>query len=307
MINPFEVYQGILANDQNRLLKNRDSEMREQQLADQREAQQVGVLMKVAQMKQEQQGVLMKDALAREEMSLRGNLQGRQLESQERQATSRNTLQRDALAERSKLGATAPRNLQLTTDAEGNQLIVNPDGTARALTGPDGQPVRGAKADKPLNEFQGKSTLYGTRAAQSDKILKTLEENISTAGLATKQAVSRTPVIGGLLGAGGNLLLSTEQQRVEQAQRDFVNAVLRQESGAVISDAEFANAQKQYFPQPGDEKPTRDQKRANRALAIQGFARMAAGGSDDINAIRNSPLLPSGNMPPPPPGFVVNK
>jgi len=36
----------------------------------------------------------------------------------------------------------------------------------------------------------------------------------------------------------------------EQAKKNFVNAVLRLESGAVISPSEFTNADKQYFPQP---------------------------------------------------------
>ena len=87
--------------------------------------------------------------------------------------------------------------------------------------------------------------------------------------------------------------MSSEQQRVDQAQRDFVNAVLRQESGAVISDAEFANAKRQYFPTPGDSKAAIDQKRANRQLAIQGFARMSGPkGAADIKAIIDNPLLP---------------
>lgn len=187
-----------------------------------------------------------------------------------------------------------PRNLQLTTDERGNQLIVNPDGTTRPLTTTDGTGVRKPiAADKPMTEFQGKAALYGTRAAQSDKILKEMEDEISTTGLAAKQAAGNVPVIGGLLGVAGNLMLSSNQQRVEQAQRDFVNAVLRQESGAVISDAEFANAKKQYFPQPGDNQKVKDQKRSNRLLAIQGFARMSGPkGAVDIKAIMDNPLLP---------------
>ena len=139
------------------------------------------------------------------------------------------------------------------------------------------------RADKPMTEFQGKAALYGTRAAQSDKVLKALEDKISLTGLAAGQAT----------GMVGNALMSSEQQRVNQAQRDFVNAVLRQESGAVISDQEFANAKQQYFPAPGDSKAVLDQKRANRQLAIQGFARMSGPkGSTDIKAIIDNPLLP---------------
>lgn len=136
---------------------------------------------------------------------------------------------------------------------------------------------------RPMTESQGKAALYGTRAAQSDKVLKALEDNISTTGLALGQAT----------GVVGSALMSSEQQRVNQAQRDFVNAVLRQESGAVISDAEFANAKQQYFPAPGDSKEVLDQKRANRQTAIQGFSRMSGPrGEADIKAILDNPLLP---------------
>ena len=176
------------------------------------------------------------------------------------------------------------RNLQLTTDANGMQLIVNPDGTTRPLTTQDGAGVRKpVAADKPMTEFQGKAALYGTRSAQSDKVLKALEDKINVTGLAAGQAT----------GVVGNALMSSEQQRVDQAQRDFVNAVLRQESGAVISDAEFANAKRQYFPTPGDTPNVISQKRANRQLAIKGFARMSGPkGAADIDAIINEPLLP---------------
>ena len=95
------------------------------------------------------------------------------------------------------------------------------------------------------------------------------------------------------VGKAGNYLLSSEQQRVDQAQRDFVNAVLRQESGAVISDAEFANAQRQYFPSPGDDAKTIAQKRANRKLAIQGFAKMS-GPKGGVQEVMDAPLFPGG-------------
>lgn len=76
-----------------------------------------------------------------------------------------------------------------------------------------------------------------------------------------------------------NFLKSEERQQVEQAQRQFVNAVLRQESGAVISDSEFENTAKQYFPQPGDTESVIDQKRKNREIAIKTMFSQA--GNDD--------------------------
>jgi hypothetical protein len=125
--------------------------------------------------------------------------------------------------------------------------------------------------------------------------------------------MGRVPVIGGVLEAGANLTLSDDQQRVEQAQRDFVNAVLRQESGAVISDSEFANAKRQYFPQPGDAKEVIEQKRRNRQTAIMGFRRLAGQGASSIDDIVKEmgfrPKPKAGttkDIPAPPAGFTVD-
>ena len=71
-------------------------------------------------------------------------------------------------------------------------------------------------------------------------------------------------------GALANWTQSPQQQQVEQSQRDFVNAVLRRESGAAISNGEFDNARMQYFPQPGDSAKVIEQKRRNRELATRG-------------------------------------
>lgn len=171
-----------------------------------------------------------------------------------------------------------------------------------------------AGREKPLTEFQGKSALYGSRAATSDRTLNQLEETISLTGLATKESLQNTPVIGGVLGAAANKVLSADQQKVEQAQRDFVNAVLRQESGAVISQPEFDNAKKQYFPQPGDSKEVIAQKKANRQLAIAGFRRMSGPAWADVEEQLKHSSIPvsgaapvGGAVPPPPPGFQINR
>lgn len=73
----------------------------------------------------------------------------------------------------------------------------------------------------------------------------------------------------------GNYLVSPEFQQFDQAQRDFVNAVLRKESGAAISASEFDNAARQYFPQPGDSPVVVRQKARNRAIAIHAMKRTA--------------------------------
>tara|TARA_R100001530_G_scaffold34938_1_gene27299 strand:+ start:2308 stop:2460 length:153 start_codon:yes stop_codon:yes gene_type:complete len=47
-----------------------------------------------------------------------------------------------------------------------------------------------------------------------------------------------------------NFLKGDVVRQQKQTERDFVNAVLRRESGAAISGSEFRTARKQYLPQP---------------------------------------------------------
>lgn len=82
-------------------------------------------------------------------------------------------------------------------------------------------------------------------------------------------------------------------QQLEQAQRDFINANLRRESGAAISPSEFADARRQYFPQPGDTSEVLEQKRRNRITVMENLNResgrsqaISANSREGINALR---------------------
>lgn len=138
--------------------------------------------------------------------------------------------------------------------------------------------LRPPKEEKPLTEFQGKSTTFGTRTAQSHNILNQLEDKVNPLAVAASQK-------GGIF---ANWAVPDDAQRVAQAQRDFINAVLRQESGASISNSEFENAKQQYFPQPGDSDVTKEQKRLNREMVIRGFARQAGPGGRDVVEVYNA-------------------
>lgn len=82
---------------------------------------------------------------------------------------------------------------------------------------------------------------------------------------------------------------SDEYKQIEQAQRDFLNATLRRESGAAIAESEFKNAQLQYFPQPGDTPEVVKQKQKNREMqfakieALQKDAKTLTDGYDILN------------------------
>ena len=150
---------------------------------------------------------------------------------------------------------------------------------------------------KAPTEFQGKSAAFGSRADQADKIISSLEGKYSPAAINAKQTAEDTWLVGGALGAVANrFALDDNDQRAEQAPRDFINAVLRQESGAAIGETEFANAKKQYFPQPGDKPAVLKQKSENRKLAVKGFKSNAGRAQFDTDAPAPSaaPALPAG-------------
>lgn len=156
------------------------------------------------------------------------------------------------------------------------------------VTGPDGQPMLvqqdkqgniapvqgyGPKtgSTKPLTDAQAKALGFGTRMQEADKALTSLAAGGTNTPSLIKQGAESIPGIGGALGMAANsIVASPQQQQVEQAQRDFVNAILRRESGAAISESEFQNARKQYFNQPGDSSEVKTQKAANRKLAAEG-------------------------------------
>jgi len=132
-----------------------------------------------------------------------------------------------------------------------------------------------------MTETQSNANLFGTRANESNKILQRLEGKYSPAGIQFQESM-----VGSLPGVSyiANKALSPETQQAAQAQRDFVTAILRKESGAAISASEFDNARKQYFDQPGDSNQVKAQKAQNRQTAIQGI--QAAAGQQNQSQIR---------------------
>lgn len=179
--------------------------------------------------------------------------------------------------ERLNIEKSAPRGQFLETP-QGYVLADPRGGTVAPVMGPDGQQLRGKTADRSLNETQAKANLFGTRMREADRILSSLEGKYSPTALNTKAAAESIPVVGGIAGLAGNAMLSAEGQQAEQAQRDFINAVLRRESGAAIAASEFESAKRQYFPQPNDKPENLRQKAAARKLAIQGLEVEVPGG-----------------------------
>ena len=119
-------------------------------------------------------------------------------------------------------------------------------------------------ADK-TTEFKTKSFTFGNRMQDSEKSIDAMVEKFSR-----NLSTSWTEAIWGWL---PNFLKTDDRQKFEQSQRNFINAVLRQESGAAIADSEFKNAKQQYMPQPWDSEAVMKQKKENRSTAIENMYR----------------------------------
>lgn len=139
---------------------------------------------------------------------------------------------------------------------DGRVLLFNKQGQWKPVLDTNGKPMisKPSVADKPLNESQANALMYGKRMQTANKILENLEAKNDTWDI-----------------KGGNLLArvipkagSEDFKKYEQAKRNFINAVLRKESGAAIGKDEFESADKQYFPQIGDSEAVIKQKAANR-------------------------------------------
>jgi hypothetical protein len=169
----------------------------------------------------------------------------------------------------------------------GRWIPMTQPGGGTVLHNPRTGEYRRAPADpnaggEKLNEQQAAALNYGTRMADANRILDEIGTDYSRAGINLTTAAGDTPYVGGALRAGGNLLLSKNSQRVEQAQRNFINAVLRKESGATIQPHEFASAQQQYFPQPNDSEELVAQKRATRQRVLDSMMRIAGPGARHV-------------------------
>lgn len=111
-------------------------------------------------------------------------------------------------------------------------------------------------ATKPATQAQYTAAGFASRVVQAKDIIdKNQAELIKLS--ASEQAIQRNLP---------NFLKSPLMQVQEQAERNFVNSVLRRESGAAISPEEFRSAEKQYFPRPGDSAEVLLQKKQNRDL-----------------------------------------
>jgi hypothetical protein len=156
----------------------------------------------------------------------------------------------------------------------GMSLSVGADGSVVMTQG------GATSSSNKLTEGQGKNYKFFIRGENANDILGGLEQQ----GTSLKGWIAgKVPL--------GNIVQTPEYRQYTQARDAFIMSILRDESGAVIGTDEYWDADRRYMPQAGDDPTTIEQKRKDRALALQGLDVAAAGAVQD-NAV-NQPA--SGN------------
>ena len=124
----------------------------------------------------------------------------------------------------------------------------------------------------PEKQDQANAMLFGKRMQIADDLI-------------TKNEMAGTEFMNVFLKKfedfGSRALMPENFQIFDDARRDFVNAVLRRESGAAIAPSEFESAERQYFPVFGDSQAAIEEKRRRRKVATDLL--IAASGADGKN------------------------
>jgi hypothetical protein len=135
-------------------------------------------------------------------------------------------------------------------------MTIESDGQGgfRLIQGP------GAGAAKPLTEGQSKDVVYATRAKGALEVLEPVAGELTNLGSRAAE-LDPTGVI------RGNVQ-SPEYQVAKQASDEFLQAILRKDTGAAITSQEQALYGVTYLPQPGDGTEVLEAKRAARQRAV---------------------------------------
>jgi hypothetical protein len=147
---------------------------------------------------------------------------------------------------------------------DGRFYPINPPNGMSIETGPDGQ-MRivqgpGAGNQKPFTEGQSKDNVYTTRAEGALKALEPVADALTSRGEIIAESVP--------LGLGREMQ-TDDFQVARNAGDEFLQAILRKDTGAAITAQEQELYGKTYLPQPGDKPAVLAAKKAARARAVE--------------------------------------
>jgi hypothetical protein len=116
------------------------------------------------------------------------------------------------------------------------------------------QPSRGGGAPSIVQGVRPRPEAMG--AAESNAATFADRMNISKPTLDSLPPVPISQQVAGAVPLVGNNLINARARQFKQAEQDFISAVLRKESGAVIGPDEYAREVKKYIPLVGDDPTT---------------------------------------------------
>jgi len=154
------------------------------------------------------------------------------------------------------------RNSIARFNAETGRLNAETNRTGGGKGGKDLDPDTG----KPFTAAKMVAAGYALRASEANAKAEQLYTDGFDAGKVSNAIMKPEKL---------NLIKDPKQRQYAQTARNFINAILRPESGAVIAESEFKDAYRQYFAQPGDDAETQEQKRLNRLQKIAGLKAQA--------------------------------
>ena len=136
------------------------------------------------------------------------------------------------------------------------------------VMGPDGKPIMvqgGPGTSAKFTEAQSKDNVYATRAGGAlDKL-----ESQGADGTVADDLASLKDKAAGAIPVVGNYLKSDAYQLAETAGQEFLQAILRKDTGAAITTREQALYGETYLPQPGDSPQRLAYKKEARLRAVE--------------------------------------
>lgn len=146
----------------------------------------------------------------------------------------------------------------------GQFTAINPPSGFAVTTGPDGQLTvqQGpGVTGKPFTEGQSKDNVYATRA---EGALQRFEPVADAMTSVSDRALNLDPT-----GIVRGAMQSDEFQVAQNAGNEFLQAILRKDTGAAITAQEQELYGQTYLPQPGDNPAVLQAKREARARALE--------------------------------------
>jgi hypothetical protein len=161
---------------------------------------------------------------------------------------------------------------------------------------PTGAPKLTEGQSKDYNYYERGNAANGELAVNGAALTSAATGNRSAWRGATDSFIRGLP--GGVGDSSlANFLVSDERQKADQSGREYVNAILRKDSGAALTKPEIEQYGKTYLPQPGDSQAVLDQKANARTRSLQGI-RGGLGNVANITSPVNQGASPAGRTAP---------